>query len=282
MENAVEAVQQPQTPPPASPAAPAAPSDETSAQPKQQVGTEGTEKQGEAEETPQRRESRRQRQLNRERERRIAAETELRLFREQQQGKAAERQRPDQVSDDEPKRDQFGSFEEFVEARAEWKAEKKAAEIVRKTLDESKKSDEQQRTKGEQERTTREWNAKLEKARDAVEDFDEVCAESEAAVTPAMSSAILESDHGALIAYHLAKNPAEAERISKLSPSKQAAAIVALEDRVKAPAKQPSNAPAPINPVGKKGSEVQKDPGQMTETEYAAYRKKRRAAKGLT
>lgn len=278
MENVVEVVQQTQQPAPAAPAAPASPSDETSAKPETKVGTEGTEKQGESEETPQRRESRRQRQLNRERERRIAAETELRLLREQQ-GKP-DRQRPEQVSD-EPKREQFDSYEEFIRADAKYHAEKAADERARKVLEDSKKSDERERTKGEQERVTREWNARLEKARDVVEDFDEVCAESEAPVTQPMSAAILESDHGPLIAYHLAKNPAEAERISKLTPSKQAAAIVALEEKVAKPAKQPSNAPAPINPVGQKGAEVQKDPAQMSDAEYTAWRKRRRAAKGV-
>lgn len=224
--------------------------------------------------------SRMYRRLDRWRQRAIEAEARLKAFQEIRGTEAPSKPAEQQVSD-EPKRDQFGTYEEFIEARAAWRAEKTAEEKVRKALEENKRNTEQERSKGEQEKFTRAWNAQIEKARDDIEDFDEVCAESEAIVTPKMSEAILESDKGALIAYYLAKNPGEAERISKLPPSKQVAAIVSLEDKVAKPAKQPSKAPEPIAPVGQKGAEVQKDPAQMTDKEYEAYRKKRLAAKGL-
>lgn len=265
---------QPQTP--AAPAAPASESVETSPKPEKQVGPEGTDKEEETE-TPQKRESRRARQLNRERERRIAAETELRLLREQRQ----EKQQPAQPAEgsDAPKREDFGTYEEFIRAEARYVASKEAKETARKEAEAIRRENEEKRSKGENESKVKAWNSQLEKARDEIEDFDEVCAESEATVTPAMSSAILESDKGALIAYFLAKNPAEAERISKLSPSKQAAAIVALEDKVAKPAKQPSKAPEPITPVGAK-SEVEKDPSKMSDAEFAAYRRRQIAQRG--
>jgi hypothetical protein len=266
----VEVSEQTQRPNPAAPAVPAAQPEETPAQPEKTVGTEGTETKVEAEETPQRRESRRQRQLNRERERRISAETELRIFREQQQVK----QQPKEAADDEPKRENFSSYEEFIEARATFRAEKVADERARKILADDRKSSEQERNRESQDKVVREWNAKIDKARDAVEDFDDVCAESEAVITPAMAMSIQESDQGALIAYYLAKNPGEAERISKLSSSKQAAAIVGLEEKVAKPATQPSKAPAPITPVGSK-VEVEKNPAEMTDKEYSDWRRKR-------
>jgi hypothetical protein len=249
-------------------AAPVVQSEETSAQPEQQAGTEGTEKKVETEETPQRRESRRQRQLNRERERRIAAETELRLLREARQ----ERQQPQQPVDDAPKREQFDTYEEYLRADARYIAAKEAKETARKEAENLRRERESERSKETQSKQLQEWNAKIEKARDAVEDFDEVCAESDAVITPPMASAIQESDQGALIAYYLAKNPDEAERISKLSPSRQAAAIVTLEDKVAKPAKKPSKAPAPINPVGTK-VEVGKDPAKMSQAEYNEWRR---------
>lgn len=270
MNEVVQETQQPASP--AVPAAPASPSVEPSAKPEQQVGSEGTEKKVEAEETPQRRESRRARQLNRERERRIAAETELRLLRESRE-KEQQAKQPQSPEGAEPSREQFQSYEEFIEARATWRAQKAAAEETRKILEESRKKDTEARSRSEDESRVKEWNAKLDKARDEIEDFDEVCAESEAVVTPAMSTAILESDKGAQIAYFLAKNPDEAERISKLSPSKQAAAIVSLEEKVAKPAKQPSKAPEPINPVGTK-VEVEKDPSKMSDAEFNAWRRR--------
>lgn len=216
--------------------------------------------------------SRAYRRLDRWRQRAIEAEARLKAFQEVR-GESTQSQPAQEQAGDEPKREQFGSYEEFIEARAAWRAEKAADEKVRKLLDERSKNDEQQRSKGEQEKLTRQWNAQVEKARDELEDFDEVCAESEAVVTPKMSEAILESDKGALIAYYLAKNPGEAERISKLAPSKQVAAIVGLEDKVAKPAKQPSKAPEPIKPVGQK-AEVEKDPSKMSDAEFAAYRRR--------
>lgn len=268
----MEAVQETQqTPVIPVPAAPAVQSVETSAQPEKIVGAEGTETKAETEETPQKRESRRARQLNRERERRIAAETEAKLIRERLERYERQGQRTEAVADDEPKRDQFSSYEDYIEARATWRAEKSASEAARKVLEESRKSSEMERGKESIERAAKDWTAKMEKARDVLDDFDEVCAESEAPVTKTMSEAIFESDQGALIAYYLAKNPTESERISKLSPSKQAAAIVALEEKVAKPAKKPSKAPDPINPVGTK-VEVSKDPAKMSQAEYNAWR----------
>lgn len=223
-------------------------------------------------ESEERHPSRAYRRLDKWRQRAIAAEAESKLLRELHGREAPNKQAETPVSD-EPKREQFGTYEEFIEARATFKAEKAAETRAQKILDEDKRSTEQERTKGEQDKLTRQWNAQIEKARDDVDDFDEVCAESEATITRPMSGAILESDKGALIAYHLAKNPAEAERISKLSPSKQVAAIVALEDKVSKPAKQPSNAPAPITPVGQK-AEVEKDPAKMSQAEFNAWRRK--------
>ena len=275
MEQVVQETQQAEQPSQVATEAPASPSVETSAKPEEQVGQEGTETKVEAEETPQKRESRRQRQLNRERERRIQAETELRLLREQYQA----RQPKAEEASDEPQREKFNSYEEYIEARATWRAEKAAEERARKILEESRKEETESRDKQSQEAKVREWNAKLDKARDEIEDFEEVCADSEAPVTKPMSDAILESDKGPLIAYYLAKNPEEAERISKLSPSKQAAAIVNLEDKVSRPVKQPSKAPDPIRPVGQK-AEVGKDPTRMTDEEYSAWRRERKE-KGL-
>lgn len=221
--------------------------------------------------------SRAYRRLDRWRQRAIEAEARLKAFQEVR-GDAAPSKPAQEQASDEPKRDQFGSYEEFIEARATWRAEKAAEAKAQKVLDENRRNDEQARTKGEHEKLTRAWNTQLEKARDELEDFDEVCAESEAVVTPKMSEAILESDKGALIAYYLAKNPGEAERISKLAPSKQVAAIVALEDKVAKPAKQPSKAPEPIKPVGQK-AEVEKDPSKMTDAEFAAWRRRQIAAR---
>ncbi len=200
-------------------------------------------------ETEEKRKSRAARRFDRIRERAIAAETELRLLKERAIPAQAAKPEPES---DEPTRDKYGTYEEFIEARADYRAQKTAAKIAEDTLRKAVEEDQKARAHETQEKSAKEWSKRIDTARDDIDDFDEVCAESEAVVTPAMSYAMMESDKGAHIAYFLAKNPAEAERISKLSNSKQAAAIVALEEKVAKPVKTPSNAPAPIKPVGVK------------------------------
>lgn len=212
--------------------------------------------------------SRAYRRLDRWRQRAIAAEERERIYKEQLETKA----KPAQVTtSDEPQRDQFSDYETYIEARASYRAEKAAEKKAQEILEKSKKASEQERTSNEQNSKLKVWNERVDKARDELEDFDEVCGESEAPLTKHMADAMFESDVGARITYYLAKNPDEAERISKLSPMKQAAAIFALEEKVSKPAKKPSKAPDPINPVGTKG-DVQKDPAKMSQAEYNSWR----------
>jgi hypothetical protein len=275
-------VETPQQPAQAVPDAPAESSVEQSTQPEQQTGTEGTEKKAETEETPQKRESRRQRQLNRERERRIAAETELRLLRESQQRQPATPQQADGVDHDAPQRGQFENYEDFIRAEAKYYARKEAREEAKRELAESRKSEQRQRTQSQQQEVSSKFDSHYQKAADGIDDFDDVMSDEESVELlskvfgtdkPITVQAIHEADEkGPLILYYLAKNPGEVERISKLSPARQAAAIVALEDKVAKPAKKPSKAPAPINPVGTK-VEVGKDPAKMTQAEYNEWRR---------
>jgi hypothetical protein len=67
--------------------------------------------------------------------------------------------------------------------------------------------------------------------------------------TPAMSEAILDSEHGPDLAYHLATNPDEARRIAALDPISQVRNLGRLEARFAEPAKltpkTATDAPAP-------------------------------------
>ncbi len=245
------------------PVTPAAPAENTNAPAEEVKAPEAEQK-----DTEEQHRSRAWRRLDRWRQRAIEAETRLKLS---QETKPVEKQR----ESDEPVRDQFGTYEEFIEARAEWKATKAAD----KTLREAIKRDEQESIRAEQEKTNQQWSKRIDSARDEIDDFDEICSESEATVTPHMSSAIMESDRGPHIAYYLAKNPEEAERIAKLSPSKQMAAIVNLEEKVAKPVKTPSKAPEPIKPVGKSASSDNDLPSEKDDTATWIRKEKARMEK---
>lgn len=248
--------------------APAAPAEEVKA-PAEEVKAEAPSEEKVEKEEEQHR-SRAWRRLDRWRQRAIEAETRLKLSQEAQPKPVEE------VRDsNEPTRDKFETYEDFIEARAEWRA----TQATNKTLQEAIKREEQERIRETQKKSSREWSQKVDKARNEIEDFDEVCSESEAPVTGHMSSAIMESDRGPQIAYYLAQHPEEAERISKLTPSKQVAAIVNLEEKVAKPVKTPSKAPAPITPVTKSSSPDNDAPSDKDDTATWIRKEKARMEK---
>lgn len=145
----------------------------------------------------------------------------------------------------EPTREQFESYEEFIEARAAYRAEK-AVETKLRAIEEQRA---QQAAQAKQVEAQRQWQTRMAEAAEKIPDFVDVLGQSTAPSTPTMMQAIIESDVGPQVAYYLAQNPAEAARIASLSPASQAREIGKLEDRVTKPAKA-SSAPEPIKPVG--------------------------------
>lgn len=184
-------------------------------------------------------------------ERALRLEGELKARQEQRPNQTEKREEPQA-----PKREDFSDYETYLEAKAEFKAEQRAAKIVEERL----KARDEESTKAKAEEAdqalTKAWTSSVEKTRAKYDDYDEKVQDEAFNPTPAMARAMLESDQKAEIAYYLASNPEEMDRIAKLSPLRQAAEILKLEDKVaasaRAPAKKASKAPAPIDPVGGK------------------------------
>ena len=131
----------------------------------------------------------------------------------------------------------------------------------------------QERQKQEIADNTAKFNEKAEKMREKYTDFDIII--NEPVFSPAMSTEILTSDFGPEIAYFLAKNPAEALKLSKLAPNRVAREVGKLEAKFSQASKKIiSNAPEAIKPI--KGSDiVQKDPEKMSTQEWMAWEKRR-------
>jgi len=166
-----------------------------------------------------------------------------------------------------PNRDSFDSYEDFLEAKAEYIAEKKVSERLEKA--QAKQREDSHRT--EQTKLLDGWEDKKDDARERYNDFDDLVEGSDVPVTPSMSQALLESDIGADIAYYLANNEDEAIKITKFSPSRQLVEIGKLEVKVQASLdapkkKAPSKAPDAIKPTKKKaptGSDLPSDSDSM-------------------
>ena len=103
--------------------------------------------------------------------------------------------------------------------------------------------------------------------------FDRDAFDSIESLTQSIALAIIDSDVSAKLLVHFGENPQEVDRISKLSPARQAAEIGKLEVTLSnAKPVKVSNAPAPIEPVGSRGSSS-KEPSQMSDKEFATWRR---------
>jgi hypothetical protein len=116
-------------------------------------------------------------------------------------------------------------------------------------------------------------------------DFDDMVSSSDVVVSDQVRDAILESDVGPRILYHLAENPEIAQKISKASLITALREIGKLEAKfektepkeVKTVAVK-SKAPAPISPLKGTSSEqaVITDTDKMTYAQYKAMRQAKR------
>ena len=183
--------------------------------------------------------------------------------------------------DDKPRADQFNDAFEFAEALAEWSAEKALRD--RDIAEAQRKADE------ERNKVIESWNQKVSKAKSSMPDFDDVVASSTVVVSDAIRDAIIESDVGAQILYHLASDDDYAESLSAMPAIKALKEIGRLEARfegeqskpeVKAKTVTQSKAPAPISPLkgGKSaGADVLVDTNGEFYGSYAQWKAARKS-----
>lgn len=170
-----------------------------------------------------------------ERERQRARELEDRLTALEKGNQPVKVEDPDQ----EPQPSEFTDAFEYARALAKY-----AADNALKNRD-----------KIETERKLNEaWKSKVEAAKSEIPDYEDMVASSDITVSDQVRDAILESDNGAKILYHLAENPEIAEKINSLSVISALREIGRIEAGFEKPVEvkpvvKRSNAPAPITPI---------------------------------
>jgi hypothetical protein len=222
--------------------------------------------------TKQREEARQDAQ--RERQARVDLEQRLAALEQQRQ--------PQQLSfvDQEPQPSQFADAFEYAKALAEFSTEKALAERDRQVA--------QAREQEAQQKIIQSWAQKVQDAKAELPDFDDLVASSDVVVNNAVRDAILESDVGPRILYHLAENNDLAKKIASLSPNAALREIGRLEAKFEAKpeTKQTapvvrSKAPAPIQPI--RGGQGQPDVPMSANGEwhgsYQAWKLARKAGK---
>lgn len=186
----------------------------------------------------------------------------------------------------EPRADQFDDAFEYAKALAEWSAEKALYERDQQDL--NRKAEE------ERQKVLKTWSEKLEKAKPNLADFDEVLESTQVVVSNEVRDAIIESDVGPEILYHLASlDGEEAERFQALPVSKALREIgkleakfekqeAAQEEAVRSkPVAQKSKAPAPLSPIKATGSAMENPIGSDGEFHgsFQAWKAARKAGK---
>jgi hypothetical protein len=180
-----------------------------------------------------------------------------------------------------PTPDKYQSVDAYSDALIEWAEDKARIE------DAAKQAEAKQVT--EREAVVKAWNERQEAIKTEVPDYAEKIANSGVKVSDQMRDAIVESDNGPRILYHLAENPELADALGKMTVGKMLREIGKLDgtfggtvkpdpkSEKKTPIAEISKAPAPITPLrgGNAGSGNKMDSnGNFTGTfeEYKALR----------
>jgi hypothetical protein len=171
-----------------------------------------------------------------------------------------------------PEREKFASDEEYVDALTDWKIDQKLPKI-REEFSQTQRISQQ----------NQDWGNKIARAKTEYPDYEAVMEDAmDIPITPTVSEALQSSDFGADLAYYLAKNPQEAQRLNSLPPVTCAREIGRIESYLeyeKSQAKEKtavvSKAPVPIKPGRNSTAPVAKSLESMTPSEYMTYMNKR-------
>ena len=180
----------------------------------------------------------------------MALEAKLKELEARSAPKAAKAE-PDELGP-EPKPEAFNDMFEYAKALAEYTADKKLMERERA---ETERKAQEARAEFEQN-----WAKRVDSVRKELPDFDEMIQSSEVSVSDPVRDAIMESDVGPKILYHLAENPDFAAELGKKTVTAALREIGKLEvrfekreEKTAAPSKpeavKSTRAPAPISPI---------------------------------
>lgn len=251
------------------PPVPAAEEQSTEAKP------EGEQPEGEQETTEQqeaKKLSKFQRRLERQKTARIQAETRAQMLEERLaklEGQRAQPQGPQP-----PKREDFDSYEDYMDARADYRADQKIQAAREADAKARQGREAQQRQSQGNEEIAKTWNQKEAEFKKATPDYEESVSQFVDEGLKDFSKGAREAivEFGPQMLHYLATHEDVAERIADLSPARQVTELGKLEETFQKPTQKASSAPAPARPVSGKSS-AGRDPTKMSMSEYLAYRK---------
>jgi hypothetical protein len=118
------------------------------------------------------------------------------------------------------------------------------------------------------------WQARCEDYAAEVPDFEEVTGNPNVPISTSMAQVLLDMEDGPAVAYHLAKNPTSASRISRLTPRQQSIELGKIAGQLAQvpPPRRVTQAPPPPATVQGRSGAPTADIRKMSMEEYAAHR----------
>lgn len=189
--------------------------------------------------------------------------------------------KPQVDNSEKPTPDKFETHEEYIDALTDWKIESKEKLKEQKAKESEAKSEYQKQVES--------YQSKVSEIKKTHNDFDEVMEDvDDIIVSPSVQQIILDSDLGPALAYELAKNKGEFERINKLNPLTAAKEIGKIEARLSNQSEskkeiKTTKAPPPVSPIASRGSAIKKsitDP-DLSQSDYERLRREQRAQRSI-
>lgn len=174
----------------------------------------------------------------------------------------------------------FETYDEYSEALTDWKVDEKLRKVEETRQAETKRS----QFKEAQQTKVQRYEEGIEQAQKDFEDFDEVIEDYDGPLTIGMQQALLDSDMGPQVAYHIAKNPKLGEKMAGMTILQLNKEVAKIEARLEKSGKgsgegkatkKTSKSPPPIDPV-KGSSKSKKSPDDQSYEEYLKEREQRR------
>jgi hypothetical protein len=172
-----------------------------------------------------------------------------------------------------PTPDKFEDYGAYVEALTDWKTDQKVNEAISKRDAEAAQAADHRLTETRQQT----FAERQSTVKATIQDYDAVVGAADIPIAPHVGEAILESEKGPELVYHLAKHPEIAEKLSRMSIREADREIGRLEAQLTTPAKPVTKAPAPMKPTAGTGTTVTTDPRKMSMEEYKSFREKQGA-----
>lgn len=172
-----------------------------------------------------------------------------------------------QTTQGEPQLDNFDSYEQYIAALADYKADQKIKAW------QEQQTQQQTQQQAEQARAAFQTKALEYAAESGLDDFQQVAFSPMLPVSEAMAEVIQQSDVGPQLLYQLGQNPGEAQRISQLPPVQAARELGRMEYQLSSvPPKKQTSAPDPVQPVSGGGGPATLDPDRMSADQWLEWR----------